>query len=88
LAKLFAVGVKRTCKDRWRQVLKEAPRIERKHILTIQAGVSANQLEEMTSHSVTLVVPKSLHKEYPPPWRPELVTVDGFVETVRSALAR
>ncbi len=33
--KLFVVGVKTTCKDRWRQVTAEAPRIEWKHLLTL-----------------------------------------------------
>ncbi len=31
-SKLFMVGVKTTCKDRWRQVLNEAKRIKDKHI--------------------------------------------------------
>ena len=36
--RLFMIGVKTTCKDRWRQVTREAPRIKHKHILTLQPG--------------------------------------------------
>src|SRR5579885_696832 len=85
--KLFAVGVKRTCKDRWRQVLNEATRLKRKHILTIQPGISGRQLSEMRRAQVTVVVPQELHKKYPPEWRTGLMTVDRFIRTVRKALA-
>lgn len=86
--KLFAVGVKRTCKDRWRQVLREAPRIRRKHILTIQPGISGTQMAEMRSAHVELVVPKGMHNDYPTSRRAELLTVEQFVDKVRAALAR
>lgn len=64
-AQLIMVGVKTTCKDRWRQVTKEAPRIAVKHVLTLQEGISSKQLAEMKRAGVTLVVPKPLHKKYP-----------------------
>jgi len=84
--KLFMVGLKRTCKDRWRQVTKEAQRIPRKHILTLQQGISGNQLAEMQSANVTLIVPKSLHRQYPIPWRPRLLTVEQFLDQVSTTL--
>lgn len=86
-AKLFSVGIKTTCKDRWRQVLSESPRVRRKHLLTLQKGISPNQLDEMTRSAVTLVVPKSLHGDYPRDRRPDLMTVEAFIEQVRTALA-
>jgi len=86
-SKLFAVGVKTTCKDRWRQVLREAPRVRHKHILTLQKGISPNQMDEMRGSDVTLVVPEPLHDEYPKDRRDELVTVEAFIEDVRAALA-
>lgn len=58
--KLCVVGVETTCKNRWRQVLKEAPRVKKKHILTIQPGISSKQLQEMREAEVALVMPKSL----------------------------
>lgn len=86
--KLFVVGVKRTCKDRWRQVLQEAPRVDRKHLLTIQNGISASQMEEIEQAGVELIVPKGLHSFFPKPKRSQLRTLDGFVDDVRRALAR
>jgi type II restriction enzyme len=46
-SKLFVIGVKNTCKDRWRQVVEEAPRVRSKFILTLQKGVSTQQLKQM-----------------------------------------
>ena len=85
--KLFIVGIKTTCKDRWRQVLQEAPRIKRKHILTVQKGISPAQLTEMKKAAVTLVVPKDLHRDYPKDRRRELMSVASFIDSVRAALA-
>jgi hypothetical protein len=85
--KLFVIGIKTTCKDRWRQVLQEAPRVKRKHILTVQKGISPAQLSEMKKAAVTLVVPKDLHGDYPKDRRAELVTVAAFIDQVRAALA-
>lgn len=85
-AKLFAIGVKTTCKDRWRQVLNEARRVKKKHILTLQQGISQNQIKEMTQASVTLIVPNSLHEKYPKPCRPALLTIDSFINDVRTRL--
>lgn len=42
--KLVFLGAKITCKDRWRQVLNEANRIEIKYLFTLQQGSSKNQL--------------------------------------------
>ncbi|GMN04539.1 type II restriction endonuclease [Erythrobacter sp. MTPC3] len=46
-AKLTMLGAKSTLKDRWRQVLSEAERIENKHLLTLEPGISENQTSEM-----------------------------------------
>jgi hypothetical protein len=81
--KLLMIGVKTTCKDRWRQVTKEAPRIETKHILTLQEGISSNQLEEMHRNKVCLIVPKPLHKKYPDERAIKLIDVDSFIASVK-----
>jgi hypothetical protein len=83
---LFIVGVKTTCKDRWRQVLNEGKRVPDKYIITIQPGISAPQLEEMRESRVTLVVPEKLHDQYPPEKPMELLTLAAFVETVRGRI--
>lgn len=85
--KLFALGIKTTCKDRWRQVLREAPRVRSKHILTVQKGISPAQLDEMRASGVTLVVPEGLHTDYPKDRRAELLSVARFIDHVRTTLA-
>jgi hypothetical protein len=56
---LCIIGVKRTCRDRWRQVLNEGKRVEAKHILTMQPTLSTDQLKQMNDRQVRLVVPAS-----------------------------
>lgn len=81
--KLFVVGIKTTCKDRWRQVLNEGRRITRKHIVTIQQGISSNQLSEMNTAGVTLVVPRSLHRVYPSNNPATLLNFQEFIDSVK-----
>lgn len=85
--KLFMIGVKMTCKDRWRQVTNEAPRIKRKHILTLQEGISSKQLDEIHRAKITLIVPQSLHKEYPRERTAVILSVHAFIESVRELYA-
>jgi len=85
--KLFMVGVKTTCKDRWRQVLNEAKRIQNKYILTTQQGISTKQLKEMKDAHVQLIVPADLHTKYPPRSEMKLLPVDGFLQAIRRKLA-
>ncbi len=84
--KLFIVGVKTTCKDRWRQVLNEGSRVKNKHILTLQPGISSNQLNEMHSAGVTLIVPKRLQKDYPKEHKLKILTLEDFVGSVNKVL--
>ena len=63
--RLVFLGAKTTCKDRWRQITTEADRIPNKHLLTLQQGISAQQLDEMESQNITLVVPSPYIKAYP-----------------------
>ncbi len=61
---LIMLGVKSTCKDRWRQVLSEAKRIPAKHLLTLEPGISEHQTEEMKESSLQLVIPKELQSSF------------------------
>jgi hypothetical protein len=85
--KLIMMGVKTTCKDRWRQVLSEAPHIHTKHLLTLQEGISPRQLAEMHRNHVVLVVPEALHHTYPKDHEVRLLAVDEFIATARKILA-
>jgi type II restriction enzyme len=85
--KLFIVGLKTTCKDRWRQVLNEGRRVRKKYILTLQQGITSNQLQEMKDAHVSLVVPRPLHAKYPKAWQPSLVDVTTFIELAKRQLS-
>jgi hypothetical protein len=80
---LTMLGVKSTCKDRWRQVLAEADRIERKHLLTLEAAISANQTDEMQAKNLQLVLPRKLHETYTAEQRAWLLDVSDFTALVR-----
>ena len=80
---LTMLGVKSTCKDRWRQVLAEAARIDRKHLLTLEISISANQTGEMQANHLQLVIPRSLHSTYSDMQKSWLLDLAGFIDTVR-----
>ncbi len=82
--KLVFLGAKTTCKDRWRQVVGEADKIPQKHLFTLQQGISGNQLKEMKSVGVSLVVPKPYLDSFPKEHRPDIWTLDKFVSYVKS----
>jgi EcoRII C terminal/Restriction endonuclease EcoRII, N-terminal len=83
--RIFLVGLKTTCKDRWRQVTQEGPRVERKHLLTLQQGITQKQLAQMEAAKVTLIVPEPLHKYYPDDSPVQPLTVNAFVEAAKRA---
>ena len=84
--KIFVLALKTTCKDRWRQVVSEAPKVRVKHLLTVQQGISQNQLDEISRADVSLVVPAALHGCYPSSGRSALSTVESFISRVKTAL--
>ena len=77
------LGVKSTCKDRWRQVLAEANRIEHKHLLTLESAISLNQTNEMQTKSLQLVLPQRLHESYTEAQRTWIMDVSSFIELVQ-----
>lgn len=81
---LFMLGVKTSCKDRWRQVLAEADRIPVKHLLTLEPGISPAQTDEMRRAQLNLVIPQPLHASYRQDQRTELLAVAEFIALVRT----
>ncbi len=79
VSRLVVVGLKTTCKDRWRQVLSEGKRIPEKHLLTLQEAISGDQLTEMRDAKVTLVVPQAYHKGYDPGTGVRLLSIEQFI---------
>ena len=81
--KLVFLGSKRTCKDRWRQVINEADRIPRKYLFTLQQGVTESQMNEMRAENVVLVVPEEYHSSFPPSTLDNVITLEEFIEIVK-----
>ncbi|MDF3033222.1 MAG: ecoRIIR 2 [Alphaproteobacteria bacterium] len=81
--RLRMLAVKTTCRDRWRQIINEASRIRKKHLLTLQEGVSEKQFQEMTEAGVQLVVPAQLKNAYPATIQQHLQTLESFIGDVR-----
>jgi hypothetical protein len=81
--KLRMLATKTSCKDRWRQILNEADRIPKKHLLTLQEGISINQFREMKSANVILVVPLPKFKFFPSEIHHDLVTLESFIADIR-----
>ena len=82
--KLVFLGAKTTCKDRWRQVLNEADRIEVKYLFTLQQGVSKNQLQEMKHENLKLVVPAPYRTSFGKEFQPEIETLASFINIVKA----
>jgi hypothetical protein len=82
-ARLTVLAAKTTAKDRWRQVTKEADRIELKHLLTLEPAISTKQTDQMRASGVQLVIPSSIHGEYTDKQREWLLDLRSFIDLVR-----
>lgn len=80
---LIVLGAKTTCKDRWRQVLTEADRVDVKFLFTLQQGISKNQLREMQDSQLKLVVPHKYIGSFPKEFQPDISDLQGFIRFVR-----
>ena len=83
-SKLTVLGAKYSCKDRWRQILAEALRIDTKHLFTLEPGISKHQTDEMNAHKVQLVIPTLLHETYTQDQRIRLMGLREFISLVKS----
>ena len=81
--KLSMLGVKSTCKDRWRQVLAEAARIPDKHLFTLEPGISEHQTNEMVANRLQLVIPRGLYDTYRERQQAWLMDLNGFISLVK-----
>ncbi|WP_428632316.1 type II restriction endonuclease [Sphingopyxis sp.] len=82
--RLTMLGAKSTLKERWRQVLSEAERIQVKHLLTFEPGISLKQTAEMQAKQLQLVLPRDLHATYKPEQQAWLMDVSDFIRLVQS----
>ncbi len=82
--KLSMLAAKSTCKERWRQILTEANRIDRKHLCTLDTGITLDQIIEMGEKHVQLVIPTSTAKIYGDNFRPYFQSVSSFISEMHS----
>lgn len=76
---LVVLGAKTTCKDRWRQVLSEADRVEEKYLFTLQQGISLSQSDA----KLTLIVPKPYIQSFPKAYQNQLKDLSEFIGIVK-----
>lgn len=80
---LIVLGAKTTCKDRWRQVLTEADRVDVKYLFTLQQGISKNQLLEMKDSQLKLVVPRKYIGSFPEDFQSDISSLQDFIHLVK-----
>lgn len=85
---LTVLGAKTTCKDRWRQVLNEADRVDDKYLFTLQQGISSNQLREMQDYRLHLVVPHKYLTSFPKEYRGGICDLSAFIGMVKERQER
>lgn len=81
--KLTMLGAKSSCKERWRQVLAEASKIQTKHLLTLEGGISEPQTHQMRESNLQLVVPRPIQDTYTAEQRKWLWTLSDFIREVK-----
>jgi len=79
---LRMLAVKSSCKDRWRQILAEASRIKRKHLFTLEPGISKNQTDEMIINNVQLTIPKYIFNTYSIMQQKNIISLKDFIKLV------
>jgi hypothetical protein len=81
---LYMLAAKTCCKERWRQILDEAnpEKIPVKHLFTLQNGISVNQMIEMTSSKVQLVVPQKSKSSFHEDYRSNLMNLESFIKFI------
>ena len=85
---LTVLGAKTTCKDRWRQVINEADRVDIKYLCTLQPAISRAQLKEMSDNRVHLVVPHAIIESYPKEFQADICDIRSFISLVRAKQER
>lgn len=83
-AELTMLGAKSSCKDRWRQVLAEAEKIPKKHLLTLEPGISEPQTAQMIASNLQLIVPAAIQITYTASQQDWLMSVNDFINDVQN----
>ncbi len=81
---LTMLGLKTSSKDRWRQVLSEAARIKKKHLITLEPAISKNQTDEMIAENLQLVIPKGIFETYSIEQQKKIISLHDFISLVKN----
>lgn len=80
---LTMLGAQSSCKRRWRQVLAAASKIQKKHLITLEGGISEPQTHQMRELDLQLVVPRPIQDTYTADQRKWLWTLSDFIREVK-----
>ena len=83
-AGLTMLSARPACQDQWRQVLAEASKIPKKHLLTLEPGISKSQTDQMAELDLQLVVPRSIQGTYTDDQRDWLWSLGDFIKNVQA----
>ena len=79
---LYMLAAKTTCKERWKQVLSEADKIKKKHLITMEPAISENQTTLMIENNLQLVIPTSIQSTYNANQVDKLISFKEFISLV------
>lgn len=82
-SRLRMLGAKTSCKERWRQVLAEASRIGRKHLITLEPAISEDQTNQMNEMGLQLVIPSVIQGTYTAAQNDYLMSFAEFIKEVK-----
>ena len=85
--RLTMCGAKTTIRDRWPMLLREAKRIDTKHLVTIDGEITESLGNTLASEGIQLVVPKPLRALLPPTLRNSVSHVDEFLDMLKDRAA-
>lgn len=83
VSRLKMLGAKTSCKERWRQVLAEAKKIERKHLITLEPAISQDQTDQMHEMNLQLVVPLSIQHTYTDSQLKGIISFKDFITKIK-----
>lgn len=82
-SRLRMLGAKTSCKERWRQVLAEANRVDRKHLITLEPAISEDQTNQMDEMGLQLVIPSIIQRSYTSTQKEYLISFAEFIREVK-----
>lgn len=80
--RVVQMNAKSTLRERWTQVLRETPRLMRRHVGTLDPNISSATIADAGERGVRLVLPRPIHELYAVEDQGDLWTVADFVSHV------